>query len=222
MNRFIPALAALLLGACATVTTPPVPMHTAAPAAAQAAVAVPPPTTGAIFNVATHRPLFEDRRARQVGDTLTIQVEETLQASQQSTTSLDRTGSLAAGVSALPFLSAANLAKLNAAADSKTSHSGDGKTNSTNTFSGIITVLVQQVLPNGNLLVGGEKHIGVNENVDILRFSGIVNPADIRAGNMVSSVQVAEARLEQRGRGDVGRIQGMGWLSRFFMSVAPV
>ena len=83
-------------------------------------------------------------------------------------------------------------------------------------------MLVREVLPNGNLLVTGEKQIGVNQNVDVLRFSGIVNPTHIRGGNVVSSTQVAEARLEQRGRGDVGRIQGMGWLTRFFLSVAPV
>ena len=224
MYRNLFAASALLLAGCAsTLTTPPVPMLTAPP---QQVAAYAPPvaaaTTGAIFNAATHRPLFEDRRARLVGDTLTIQVEETLNASQQSTTSLDRSGSLSAGINALPFLSAANLAKLNANASSKTEQGGDGKTNSSNTFSGVITVLVQQVLPNGNLLVAGEKHIGVNQNVDILRFSGIVNPHDIRAGNTVSSTQVAEARLEQRGRGDVGRVQGLGWLTRFFLSVAPV
>lgn len=78
------------------------------------------------------------------------------------------------------------------------------------------------MLPNGNLVVAGEKQIGVNQSVDVMRFSGVVNPVTIRAGNLVSSSQVAEARLEQRGRGDVGRIQGLGWLSRFFLSIAPV
>ncbi|RYY60197.1 MAG: flagellar basal body L-ring protein FlgH, partial [Comamonadaceae bacterium] len=72
------------------------------------------------------------------------------------------------------------------------------------------------------LLVSGEKQIGVNGNVDVMRFSGIVNPATIRVGNTVSSTQVADARLEQRGRGDLGRVQGLGWLSRFFLSIAPV
>ena len=81
----------------------------------------------------------------------------------------------------------------------------DGKTDSSNSFSGIITVTVREVQPNGHLLVVGEKQIGVNQNVDVLRFSGIVDPMQIRA-NRVSSTQVAEARLEQRGRGDVGRV----------------
>lgn len=224
-RRALRALAALaaaaLLAACSTVTTPPVAMLDTAPMLPPA----PPtatPTAGAIFNAAAHRPLFEDRRARLVGDTLTIQIEETVTASQASTTKLDRTGKASSSVSAIPFAPASILGRLSVGGESSVSSAGDGATNSTNTFTGVITVTVRQVLPNGNLLVTGEKQIGVNQNVDVLRFSGVVNPVAIRAGNVVSSTQVADARLEQRGRGDVGRVQGLGWLSRFFLSVAPV
>jgi flagellar L-ring protein precursor FlgH len=223
LRHALTAVAAGLLSACAVVTTPPVEMHTTAPMLPPVA-ATPQPTTGAIFVAASHRPLFEDRRARLPGDTVTIQIEETLNASQQSTTKLDRSGKVESSVSALPFGigNAALLGKLGVGAGSTTSGSGDGKTNSSNTFTGVITVTVLQVLPNGNLLVSGDKQIGVNQNVDVLRFSGVVNPVTIRAGNVVSSTQVADARLEQRGRGDVGRVQGLGWLSRFFLSIAPV
>ncbi|TFZ08379.1 flagellar basal body L-ring protein FlgH [Ramlibacter humi] len=216
-------LSAALMAGCAVVSTPPVEMHAVPPVPVTQA-AMPAPTPGAIFQAASHRPLFEDRRARLVGDTLTIQIEETLNASQQSTSKYDRSGKTESSVSALPFgiLQGSRMGKLGVGGESATSGSGDGKTNSTNTFSGVITVTVAQVMPNGNLLVAGEKQIGVNQNVDVLRFSGVVNPVNIRAGNVVSSTQVAEARLEQRGRGDVGRVQGMGWLSRFFLSVAPV
>jgi len=222
MKHTFIAIAVLALTGCATITTPPVEMHSAVPNLATAAAPQPVAANGAIFQAASHRPLFEDRRARLVGDTLTIQIEEQVTASQQSTSKMDRGGSISAGVSALPFASANLLGRLTAKGSSTVEHSGDGKTNSSNTFAGVITVLVQQVLPNGNLLVVGEKQVGVNQNVDVLRFSGIVNPTNIRTGNIESSVQVAEARLDQRGRGDVGRVQGMGWLSRFFLSIAPV
>lgn len=209
------------LQGCSTVAAPTVEMHAAAPQTAQVA-AVSSAAPGAIFQAANYRPLFEDRRARLVGDTLTVQIEEQITASQQSSSKIDRSGSVSAGVSALPFASANVLGRLSADVQSAIGANADGKTNSTNAFSGTITVLVQQVLPNGNLLVVGEKQLGVNQNVDVMRFSGIVNPATIRGGNVVSSTQVAEARLEQRGRGDIGRIQGLGWLSRFFLSIAPV
>jgi len=216
------ALAALGLAGCATLTAPEVQMHPAVLPQAAMNLPMPTATQGAIFQAGTHRPLFEDRRARLIGDTLTILIEEQVTASQQSTSKIDRGGSISAGISALPFASTKLLGKLSANANSDVSGNGDGKTNSSNNFSGVITVLVQQVLPNGNLLVTGEKQIGVNQNVDVMRFSGIVNPATIRGGNVVSSNQVAEARLEQRGRGDIGRVQGLGLLSRFFLSVAPV
>jgi flagellar L-ring protein FlgH len=223
--KFLQALllwvAAALASGCATVSAPSVQMHPV-PAPASAATPQPAPTTGAIFNAASHRPLFEDRRARLVGDTITIAIEETVHASQQSTTKLGRDSALSAGVSALPYASARTLGRLSVDANSKLEGHADGKTDSTNVFSGTITVTVQQVLPNGNLLVAGEKQIGVNQNVDVMRFSGIVNPTTIRSGNVVSSTQVAEARLDQRGQGDVGRVQGLGWLTRFFLSLAPV
>ncbi|GAB3667198.1 flagellar basal body L-ring protein FlgH [Ramlibacter alkalitolerans] len=222
MKTFAALAAACLLAGCATVQAPAVDMHPAAPATSAAAAPATAPTTGAIFNAGTHRPLFEDRRARLVGDTLTIQIEETVSASQQSTTKLERANALGASTSALPYASARVLGRLGVDAKSDLNGKADGKTDSINTFTGTITVTVQQVLPNGNLVVTGEKQIGVNDNVDVLRFSGVVNPVTIRAGNLVSSTQVAEARLQQRGRGDVGRVQGLGWLTRFFLSIAPV
>ena len=233
MNRTMPvaaiavagAVAALLaLAGCSALSAPQIDMHPLPVQPAQPALpaAVAAATQGAIFQSGNYRPLFEDRRARLVGDTLTIQIEEQVTASQESSSKLARSGSLSAGVSALPVASPRLLGRLSASAKSGTDGSGDGKTNSTNAFAGTITVLVQQVLPNGNLVVAGQKQIGVNQNVDVMRFSGIVDPATIRGGNVVSSVQVAEARLEQRGRGDIGQVQGLGWLSRFFLSVAPV
>jgi len=210
------------MAGCASLSTPQVDMHPVSVPDVPAAAPAPVATRGAIFQASTHRPLFEDRRARLVGDLLTIQIEEQVTASQQSSSKVDRSGSMSAGVKAFPFSSANALGKLSADVSSSTDATADGKTNSANTFSGTITLLVRQVLPNGNLLVVGEKQLGVNQNVDVVRFSGIVDPATIRGGNVVSSTQVAEARLEQRGRGDIGRIQGLGWLSRFFLSVAPV
>jgi flagellar L-ring protein precursor FlgH len=78
------------------------------------------------------------------------------------------------------------------------------------------------VLSNGHLVIAGEKQIGVNQNVDVLRFSGQVDPRTIRPGNVVSSTQVANVRLEQRGRGAQAEAQMIGWLARVFLSVLPI
>lgn len=208
------------LSGCATIATPSVEMHTAAPQAKLSAP-VAAPAQGAIFQVATHRPLFEDRRARLAGDTLTIKIEETVTASQQSTSKINRNGSISAGMSALPFASVNFLGRLNAGGESSVVGGADGKTDTSNNFAGTITVVVQQVLPNGNLLVSGEKQVGVNQNVDVLRFSGTIDPRVMQPGSIVNSTQVANVRVESRGRGAQNEAQVMGWMNRFFNTITP-
>ena len=100
--------------------------------------------------------------------------------------------------------------------------SGKGTTENSNDFSGTITATVTGVLPNGHLLVAGEKQIGVNQNVDVLRFSGQIDPRAIQPGNTVASAQIANVRIEQRGRGQQADAQAMGWLARFFLNILPI
>jgi flagellar L-ring protein precursor FlgH len=229
MRIALTLLLALLATGCETLQrTPQVDVVPAAPVRyAQAPALAAPATTvspsGGLFQAASYRPAFEDPRARLPGDTLTIQITERISASQSSSASIDRSGEVSAGVSALPFISPGSslLGKLDVGANSSNKFSGDGSTQSANTFSGSITTTVQEVLPNGHLLVVGEKQIGVNQNVDVLRFSGTVDPKQIRPGNVVASTQVANARIESRGRGAQGEALSIGWLARFFLTVLP-
>ena len=187
------------------------------------AIAVAPsgPATGSLFKSASYRPAFEDRRARLVGDTVTIQIVENVTASQKSTSTVDRNSSIDAKVTALPLQPAADLAKLGIGASTSNAFSGKGGTESANTFAGSITATVIEVLPNGHLVVAGEKQIGVNQNVDVLRFSGTVDPRLVLPGSIVSSTQVANVRVESRGRGAQGEAQTVGWISRVFLSFLP-
>ena len=180
-----------------------------------------PPNNGSIFQAATYRPLFEDHRARLPGDTLLVNIVEKVSATQKSTSSVDKSGTLSAGITALPGVRPAAFARASADGNSSNTFAGKGTTENSNDFSGTITVVVRSVLPNGHLLIAGEKQIGVNENVDVLRFSGQVDPRAILAGNSVQSAQIANVRLEQRGRGQQSEAQRIGWLSRVFLSLAP-
>ena len=181
-----------------------------------------PPTNGAIFQAASYRPLFEDTRARLVGDTLTVQIAEKISATQNATSTIDKKGSLSAGVSAIPGVNAAKLlANATATGTGEIKHDGSGGNTNTNDFSGYITAVVTAVLPNGHLMITGEKQIGVNQNVDVLRFSGQVDPRAIGQGNTVVSTLVANVRIEQRGKGAMADAQGIGWLSRFFLNLSP-
>ena len=183
---------------------------------------VPKAANGSLFQAASYRPAFEDRRARLVGDTVTVMIIENVTASQKSTSTIDRNSSIDAKITALPLQPAADLAKLGIGASSTNNFSGKGGTESANTFSGSITATVIEVLANGHLVVAGEKQIGVNQNVDVLRFSGTVDPRLVQPGSVVSSTQVANVRVESRGRGAQTEAQTVGWLSRFFLSFYPL
>jgi flagellar L-ring protein FlgH len=212
----------LALSGCAELNPRP-PVDIATPIYAAPVAIVPPAVAnGSIYQAAQYRPLFEDYRARLVGDSITVQIVEKISATQKSTSSIDKSGSVAAGITALPFLSANSFNRASAAGTSKISSAGAGTTENSNDFSGTITAVVTAVLPNGHLVVAGEKQIGVNHNVDVLRFSGQVDPRMIQTGNVVASAQIANVRIEQRGRGAQAEAQGIGWLSRFFLNVLPI
>jgi flagellar L-ring protein FlgH len=230
MKRFATIVAAAIvcaatlaaLSGCEQLNPRP-PVDLASPIYA-APVATPQPTVsnGSIYQAAQYRPLFEDYRARLVGDSITVQIVEKISATQKSTSSIDKTGKLSAGITALPLISPNSFGRASAAGSTSNSFAGAGTTANSNEFTGTITAVVTGVLPNGHLLVAGEKQIGVNANVDVLRFSGQVDPRMIQTGNVVASAQIANVRIEQRGRGAQAEAQGIGWLSRFFLNVLPI
>ena len=120
------------------------------------------------------------------------------------------------------FFRSASFNRASASGTSSNTFEGKGTTESANTFTGTITATVLDVLPNGHLVVSGEKQIGVNQHVDVLQFSGQVDPRTILPGNVVPSAQIANVRIQQRGRGAQAEAQTIGWLARFFLSVLPI
>jgi flagellar L-ring protein precursor FlgH len=222
MKRLALLAAPALLAGCSTLYPLPKVVVAEPTRARPEAIAVPAVNNGSIFQSGQYRPLFEDYRARLVGDTLTVQIVEKVSASQKSTSSIDKSGSVAAGVSALPLVNPNALLRSNAAGNSANTFAGKGSTENTNDFSGTITATVTEVLSNGHLVVAGEKQIGVNQNVDVLRFSGQVDPRAIQPGNSVASAQIANVRIEHRGRGAQADANGIGWLGRFFLNVLPI
>ncbi len=170
---------------------------------------------------ARHVPLFEDRRARNVGDTLIVAINEKTNASKKSNSNASRTGSTSFSAPTISGLPGKSFQNANLSANSANTFDGKGESASNNDFTGTLTVTVIEVLPNGNLLVSGEKQVGINQGQEFIRFSGVVNPSTIVNGNTVSSVQVADARLEYRANGIIDEAQVMGWLARFFLTFLP-
>ncbi|KZE35262.1 flagellar L-ring protein precursor FlgH [Crenobacter luteus] len=188
---------------------------------------VAPVSNGAIFQAATYRPLFEDKRPTQVGDTLTVTIEERTTTSSSAETKGSRSASTSSGIDAginLPFFSnflENKLAGARFGAEGSVNNNGKGSTSGSSSFNSSITVTVIEVLANGNLVVSGEKQMRLNGDTEFIRLSGVVNPVDVKPGNLVSSTKLADARIEQETEGKQRRYIEPGWLSRFFLSVLP-
>jgi flagellar L-ring protein FlgH len=175
---------------------------------------------GSIYGAAT-RPMFEDRRARLVGDTLTINIVEKTQASKNANTSAARAADTSMGISSLAGVPGKFLAPMSVGAKDDSTFSGKGASAANNAFTGTMTVTVVEVYPNGNLMVSGEKQVAINQGQEFIRFSGVVNPNYVTSSNTVQSVQVADARVEYRGSGYIDEAQTMGWMQRIFMNILP-
>ncbi|QWE23082.1 flagellar basal body L-ring protein FlgH [Polynucleobacter sp. AP-Jannik-300A-C4] len=227
----VSVLSAIILGGCASadrpslLTTP----SSARPRPIQETSAnmgslYPANSGGPYVNAVSHRPLFEDRRARNVGDTLTVVLNETTSAAKNSGMSAARKANASSefgNTSTTPFgpyTSIANIANFGGAGDIKSE--GTGASAASNTFAGTITVTVVEILSNGNLVVAGEKQVAVSNEEEIIRFGGVVNPNTL-VFNQVSSQQVADARIEYRGRGATDDTQGTGWFTRLMLKLAP-
>ena len=208
-----------LLAGCASPATPIRDWSATQPL--EPAVATPGMANGAIYQPATGLSLFGDVKARRVGDTLIIQLAERTNAETSASTSTSKEDS---ATIANPTLSGEQFLRgeefplfqneLSAARDFE----GEGDSAQSNRVDGNIAVTVYRRLPNGNLLVRGEKWITVNQGREFLRVAGIVRPADIGADNSVPSFKLADAQIEYSGRGALADANKPGWLSRFFNS----
>lgn len=216
---FLPVIAAVLAG-CATqvprtIVSAPTTIRPA-PRAEQV------PANGSIYQARASRGLFEDSLARNLGDLVTVQIEERINAATTSDNQAERTSTLSNALSAGATSNTINglLKGFNVSNTSDNKFGGKGATSSNNTFNGTITTTVSDVLPNGNLVISGERQVNVRGEVSYVRLSGVINPADIKNG-IVSSTRVAEARIEEVGSGSVAQASKPGWLQQLMLSFMP-
>jgi flagellar L-ring protein precursor FlgH len=173
------------------------------------------------------RTFFNDQRASKIGDILTVQIEIDDSAKTTNTTSSSRTSGITAGVPHLLGLES-SLGKIlpggfdpaNAIqTNSKTTNDGAGAVNRAEKISLTIAAVVSGVLPNGNLVIQGTQEVRTNTEVRQLTVAGIVRPEDITSSNTIKHTQIAEARINYGGRGDISRVQktpaGQSLIERF-------
>ena len=214
------AVFALLSGCAAIQATPPSAVHQPMSVRPEA-MATALPANGAIYQTVQARPLFEDRRARRIGDTITINLVERNTAQKSANANATRNGNMTAGIGPISRLPLSGLNGLELEAEAESDFNGKGAAAANNVFTGTITVTVIEVMPNGNLLVSGEKQVSIGAGTEYIRLSGIVNPYFISTANSISSANVADARIEYKESGVISEAQVMGWLARFFLSVLP-
>lgn len=184
----------------------------------QQQVYAPPASTSASANSLWRtgaKAFFKDQRARHVGDILTVTIDIDDKAQTQNTTARSRDGSYTGSIPSI-FGLESSIGKIlpseyNAAAglsnNSSSTFSGNGSVNRSEKISLTMAAIVTGVLPNGNLVIQGSQEVRTNREVRELIVSGIVNPQDISAANIIKHSQLAEARISYGGRGDVTRMQ---------------
>lgn len=164
--------------------------------------------------------LFEDNKAREVGDLLTIVLVESTESRTRANTAVTKDAGV--GISAPTIAGASVTYKgrniLQAEVEGSREFAGGGISTQSNELLGDITVTVVQQMPNGNLLVRGEKMMRLNQGDELVQVQGVVRPADIGPDNRIASNRVADARIVYGGRGTLARSNAMGWLGRFFNS----
>ncbi len=174
---------------------------------------------GAIYNVASADFLFEDQKAKRIGDILLVNLTEATKASKNADTNAKKDDSISIAnptlLGSLPSALNGNLTFETSIAP-KRQFQGQADSKQSNNLSGDITVTVVQVYPNGYLLIRGEKWITLNQGREYIRLTGIVRPADITANNTITSDRIGNARIEYSGTGALADSNTQGWLSRFF------
>jgi len=212
-RRALPAAACLLLAACAThrpATEQPLELPQFAP----------PPADGAIFHTGYTTGLFDNATAHNVGDTVTVILQESTAAQKTSQTD---TAKATKDSLSTPTLLGQNMTIhgapiLSGTINNANSFSGSGDSKQSDSLVGDITVTVVKRLQNGNLLVQGQKYVDINQGSEFVRLQGIIRPIDISAENTIPSSEVADARIAYGQKGALNDANRPGLLSRFFNS----
>jgi flagellar L-ring protein precursor FlgH len=181
------------------------------------------PPTGGLFAPKRKLTLFADVRAYEVGDIVSVVLVESTSAAKSADTELDKGSSVDIANPTIvgapvEWSTNGNSYNLNMGLDSTSSFGGEASSSQNNSLLGAIAVQVSHVLPNGNLVIQGEKWIQINQGDEYIKLRGIIRPEDLSATNSIPSTLVADARISYGGTGPLEETNSPGWLTRFFMS----
>ena len=172
--------------------------------------------------------MFTDQKAKTIGDVVTINIIEESDAKGSAESKTDKSSTVAAGVDGLlGFEKQAARRNPNMKLDTlvgaktATKYSGSGETTRSGKLVGTMSCLVTDVLPNGNMMIRGQRRIKLNNEEMLMVLSGIIRPRDIDSDNSIPSTLIADARIEYSGDGDINDRMRPGWFTRGFHKVWP-
>lgn len=171
--------------------------------------------------------LFKDRKARRVGDVVTVEISIDDKAQFNNQTGRSRSAETAAGFgwgigwSGFRWPGQAGKGQGQLGISSDTEFNGQGSIGRSEKLRLSIAAVVTEELPNGNLLISGSQEVMVNNEVRVLNIAGIVRPTDISTNNSVGYDQIAEARITYGGRGRITDVQTPGYGQRLYDKVVP-
>lgn len=189
----------------------------------------PPPRNGSLYQASNAVTLFDDARAHRVGDIITVSLAEQFNANKKDEASYDKTTQADFGVTTPlnvfgrtpeQIYSGLGTGGIGYGSNNRFDGSSDVKQNSS--VSGSVAVTVVEVIPNGNLVVRGEKWITVHDGEEVIRFAGIVRPQDITPDNTIESTRVADVRMIYRDTGIAGNTARPGAVTKFLSKFWPL
>jgi flagellar L-ring protein FlgH len=186
-----------------------------------------PALAQSLWKAESSRPMFADKRARAVGDILTILVQENNTASKDNNTKTSKEAATDASISSFLFSPSASglltqKGQLPALKyDSKTDFNGGGSINNSEKITARIATRVVDVLPNGNLLIEGSRQISFSGESQDAVLRGVVRAEDVSANNTIYSYNVADATIKYVSKGTVSDAQRKGWATRIWDKLTP-
>jgi flagellar L-ring protein precursor FlgH len=203
-----------MLSGCSSFFNPP-PLY---PPALPPDIPPPPKVNGTIYQSGHDIRLYEDKVARRVGDVLTVRLEESTKGEYKGKTKTDKRAQLTYPV---PVVFGQSVPALEVKTNTQQVFDATGLSDESDKLIGTISVTVNAVLPNGNLMVQGESWVSLNQGIKYLQLSGIVRQIDIEPNNFVSSQRIAAAKINYGAEGQAGYATSGGLITRLFNRFAP-
>jgi len=176
--------------------------------------------TGSLFKENYVNNIYSDSKAHRIGDIISVILSESTQAKKNAKTELKKQSNTeldpVIGLGGVPVTM--NGKAVQFGINQSTNFKGDSKADQGNSLSGDISVHVLRVLPNGNLMIRGEKWITLNNGDEYIRLTGVIRAKDINSNNTILSTKIANARIQYAGTGSFADVNEQGWLTKFFNS----